>query len=428
LDVPAGASGTGRLPLVALAPTATAPKGIADRGWTVVGRTNVCPDRRLAVIVEQCRAESVAMEAEWQNTDVAKVHPTDEAAGAATSWLCRGDFDRGRLLDMEERVRPARQKTFAILTLALVATGPWLGWWPLLCLIPGAGCFALADTLMPRVARPEYVMFAAWVASELVIAGAVSLNGGPVVPTLSWLAIPVITLSSRFSKRGVVAGVGISMALVLAVAFGVNAGAVEANPTLVIAPLALVLCVAMLTIPLMDSDIQHRNDAVIDQLTGLLNRKALSTRIPELVQQSQVTGEPVGLIVGDLDHFKEVNDRHGHTVGDAVLKDVTYMLRKQLRAFDLAYRLGGEEFLILLPGSGHDNAVELAERLREAVSADRVGGLYVTMSFGVDASRRGEAFDYDAVFAKADAALYEAKEGGRDQVRAADLEAIPEFV
>jgi diguanylate cyclase (GGDEF)-like protein len=393
-----------------------------------------------AVIVRAGGAESVAMELDWPDT-----HPEgaqddaaagsedpaaarDDAAAPSTSWLCRDDFDRGRLLDMEERVRPARQKTFAILTLALVATGPWLGWWPLLCLIPGVGCFAVADMLMGRVARPEYVMFGAWVVSELVIAGAVSLNGGPVVPTLSWLAIPVITLSSRFSMRGVVVGVVFTMALVLVVAFGVNPAAVKADPTLVIAPFALVLCVALLTIPLMHSDIQHRNDAVLDQLTGLLNRKALSTRIPELAQQSQLTGEPVGVIVGDLDHFKSINDNHGHTVGDAVLKDVTYMLRKQLRAFDLAYRLGGEEFLILLPGSDREQAVELAERLREAVSAERVGGLWATMSLGVDASPRGETFDYDAVFAKADAALYEAKQGGRDRVCVSDGEAIPEFV
>src|SRR5271155_3778820 len=150
---------------------------------------------------------------------------SDLAQANSRSWLCRDDFDRQRLLDMEERVRPARQKTFAILTLALIATGPWLGWWPLLCLVPGAGCFAFADTLMPRVARPEYVMFGAWMVSEIVLAGAVALNGGPRVPTLSWIAIPVITLSSRFSLRGVAVGVVFSVGLVLVVAFGVDAQA-----------------------------------------------------------------------------------------------------------------------------------------------------------------------------------------------------------
>ena len=90
------------------------------------------------------------------------------------------------------------------------------------------------------------------------------------------------------------------------------------------------------------------------------------------------------MIVADLDHFKAVNDSHGHTVGDIALKDVAYILRKQLRAFDLAYRLGGEEFLILVPGSDAGHTVELADRLRAAVAAETVAGsIEVTMSFGV---------------------------------------------
>jgi diguanylate cyclase (GGDEF)-like protein len=335
----------------------------------------------------------------------------------ATSWLCRDDFDRERMLDMEERVRPVRRRTFAILAVAIAAVGPWLGWWPLLFLIPAGAFFSAADHRMPRVARPELLMFAAWIGSELTIAGAVSLEGGPRVAALSWLAIPVITLSSRFSMRGVIAGVAIAAGLVLAVAFGVDAHAVVRSPELVSAPLALILCVAVLSTPLMHSDIQHRSDAVIDQLTGMLNRKALSVRVQELTQQSAVTGEPIGVIVGDLDHFKEINDTHGHSVGDAVLTEVAYMLRKQLRAFDLAYRLGGEEFLILLPGSDLAHAEWLAERLRARVGSERVaGGIPVTISFGVGASARDEAFDYAAVFARADAALYRAKRKGRDRV------------
>ncbi len=333
------------------------------------------------------------------------------------SWLCRGDFDRERMLDMEQRVRPVRQRTLMILAIALVAASPWLGWWPALFLIPAAIFFGLADRLMPRVAKPELLMFGAWIASGLVIGGAVALSGGAEQPTLSWMAIPVITLSSRFPMRGVVAGVAVNIAILLAVAFGVNAHGVIANPVLVIAPVALLLSVAVLSTPLMRSDIQHRSDAVIDQLTGMLNRNALSTRVLELTQQSAMTGDAVGIIIGDLDHFKDINDTRGHSVGDVVLKDVAYHLRKQLRAFDLAYRLGGEEFLILLPGSDLAQSAELAERLRSSISHSSLGGgVAVTMSFGVGASRNGERFDYSAVFKMADAALYRAKGNGRDQV------------
>src|SRR6476660_7092025 len=132
---------------------------------------------------------------------------------SAKSWLCRDDFDRERMLDMEARVVSARRKTFAILTVAIAAVGPWLGWWPLLFLLPAGGFFAAADALMPRVQRPELLMFTAWIGSEVTIAGAVWLEGGPRVASLSWLAIPVITLSTRFSMRGVVWGVVTACAL-----------------------------------------------------------------------------------------------------------------------------------------------------------------------------------------------------------------------
>jgi len=341
----------------------------------------------------------------------------DRKPKSRSSWLCRSDADRERMLDMEERVRPVRRRAFVILAAAIAFAAPWVGWWPLLFLIPSLAFFAAADRILPRAARPELVMFAAWIGSELTIAGAISLEGGTRVVALSWLAIPVITLSSRFSMHGVVAGVAIALALLLAVCFGVETHTVLESPQVVIAPFALIVCVAVLSTPLMRSDIQHRSDAVIDQLTGMLNRKALGARTHELAQQSEVTGEPVGVIVADLDHFKRINDTCGHTTGDVVLKEVAYLLRKQLRAFDLAYRLGGEEFLILVPGSDLERTVELADRLREGVAANPVGGgLSVTMSVGVGASGRMERFDYAAVFAEADAALYRAKRSGRNRV------------
>jgi diguanylate cyclase (GGDEF)-like protein len=346
-----------------------------------------------------------------------------------TSWLCRDDFDRERMLDMEERVRPVRRKTFAILAVAIAAVAPWLGWWPLLFLIPASAFFGTADAFIQKIRRPEILMFTAWIGSEITIAGAVWLEGGPRVAALSWLAIPVITLSSRFSMRGVVAGVLIAFSMVLIVAFGADAHLVIAQPDLVIAPLALVLCVAVLSTPLMHSDIEHRSDAVIDQLTGMLNRKALSSRAVELAQQSEITGEPIGVIVGDLDHFKRVNDTRGHTVGDVVLREIAYVLRKELRAFDLAYRLGGEEFLILVPGSDVERTLELAQRLRLAVASEGFAeDLTMTMSFGVGASGRDQRFDYGEVFARADAALYRAKRSGRDRVCSERGESAPVLV
>jgi diguanylate cyclase (GGDEF)-like protein len=326
-------------------------------------------------------------------------------------------MDRERLLDMERRIGPVRRKAMGLIALTLVVCGPWIGFWTLAPLVLAAVVFQLAERRAPRSQRPEYVLFAAWTCSELAIAGAVALTGGPDVPTLSWLAIPVVTLSARFSTRGVTFGVLVAMLLLVAVAFGTAAAAVVDNRVLVLAPAALIAATAILSTALMQSDLHFRSENVIDPLTGMLNRKALGIRVAELTQQSEVSGEPIGVVVGDLDHFKEVNDNCGHTKGDAVLKDVAYDIRKELRAFDLAYRLGGEEFLVIVPGSDAVQAAVLAERLRAALASGTYGGdQHVTMSFGVSASSHSRRFEYDRVFAEADAALFEAKRLGRDRV------------
>jgi len=335
----------------------------------------------------------------------------------AGSWLCRDDFDRERLLDMEERIKPVRRLALGILAIALIASAPWLGWWTLIPLAGAAGFFLAADAGLERSERPEYLMFAAWVGSEMMIAIAIALTGGPDVATISWLAIPVVTLSARFSLRGVIIGVTIAIALLVAVTFISATGAVLDDPTLVLAPLALIVAIAILSTALMQSDMEHRGEAVIDPLTGMLNRKALMNRADELSQQSEVTGQPVGMILGDLDQFKDVNDSQGHAAGDAALTDVAYLLRKRLRAFDLAYRVGGEEFLILLPGADTPECATIAEELRSAVASEPVGdNTMLTVSFGVSASAPGESFDYAKVFAAADEALYEAKSDGRNCV------------
>ena len=189
-----------------------------------------------------------------------------------------------------------------------------------------------------------------------------------------------------------------------------------ASPQQVVFRLALLGAVALLSLALMQSDLQHRSASVIDPLTSMLNRNALKVRVQELGHQAPIVQQPIGLIVADLDHFKIVNDTHGHATGDAVLRDVAYCLRKRLRAFDLAYRLGGEEFLVLVPGADARQAAILAEKLRQTILGTPHAGVPVTMSFGVSASPPG-AFDYDRVFEAADHALYVAKAAGRNCVR-----------
>jgi diguanylate cyclase (GGDEF)-like protein len=335
-------------------------------------------------------------------------------------------MDRERMLDMDRMVAPVRRKSFVVMAVALLLCGPWLGWWTILLLAVAGVLFSLADKAIAHVRRPEYLLFAAWAGSQLMITMAAVLTGGPHSPAMAWFAIPIVTLSARFPTRGVILGLAVTVLMIASVGFATDAAAIIDNPPLVIMPLALATAVAILSTALMRSDMTHRSEAVIDPLTGMLNRNSLKDRTFELAHQSRRTGQPVGLIVGDVDHFKQVNDGHGHATGDAVLQDVAYLLRKQLRAFDLAYRIGGEEFLVLLPGANLEQTTAMAERLRGGVQADTVGGgLRVTMSFGVSASVRESAFDYQSVCEQADAALYEAKRQGRNRVCPAAAEPPP---
>ncbi len=156
----------------------------------------------------------------------------------------------------------------------------------------------------------------------------------------------------------------------------------------------------------------RRGEVLIDPLTGMLNRTALRQRVDELAQQSEVARRPVGLIVGDIDLFMAITD----WAGDAALRDVAAQLRRTLRAFDLAYRIGDDRFVVLLPGADLDDASNLAEILRAAVASGRHGGQRLTMSFGAAASTADGGFAYEGVLAAALAALRHAQTAGRNRV------------
>lgn len=155
-----------------------------------------------------------------------------------------------------------------------------------------------------------------------------------------------------------------------------------------------------------------------DALTSLLNRHGLR----KTMRSRQVGSIPLSVVLVDLDHFKLVNDRHGHAAGDAVLTAAAGALKEAVRAGDVVARYGGEEFLFLLPHASAAAALIVAERARAAVAALQVplpdgGTLGVTLSAGV--ARRHPGEPPEAAIARADRALYQAKARGRDQVRVA---------
>lgn len=159
--------------------------------------------------------------------------------------------------------------------------------------------------------------------------------------------------------------------------------------------------------------------ATTDPLTGVANRRRFLEQMEMQRERLKRYAEPAALLIIDIDHFKRVNDRHGHAAGDAVLRHISGLAQSLLRRNDLFGRLGGEEFGILLPETGLEGAREFAERFRQHVGANPTprdpGGIPCTVSIGVTAFLANDDGP-DRVLARADAALYRAKERGRDQV------------
>lgn len=161
--------------------------------------------------------------------------------------------------------------------------------------------------------------------------------------------------------------------------------------------------------------------AVTDPLTGLHNRRYLLAHLKPLVKRAELGGGPVALLLFDLDHFKRINDQYGHDAGDDVLREFSARIAAHIRPTDIACRLGGEEFVVVMPGARGDYARLAADRLRLIISAEPFkvralqSPLRVTVSIGV-ASTDGDCFDADVLLKRADEGLYKAKAQGRDRV------------
>lgn len=171
---------------------------------------------------------------------------------------------------------------------------------------------------------------------------------------------------------------------------------------------------------------KHYHEAVlaqttVDSLTGLTNRASVLGFLEKQTDLARRHGRPLTLIICDLDHFKDVNDQHGHAVGDQVLKRFGLVVMGRLRASDHVGRIGGEEFLIVLPETEGREALAVAEELRKALAEEAMAShapgqtFHVTCCFGI-AQFRPEDADAGSLLARADVALYRAKSQGRNRV------------
>ena len=229
------------------------------------------------------------------------------------------------------------------------------------------------------------------------------------------LALPLLLAAAAIGARGVRALTEPASVLAeMTVNSGLNVGSAFAY---VLLSLAFHATLMVLVVTRLVDDLQRLSSR--DGLTGLLNRRALEDALLAQFQRSRRSGEPFCVLMLDVDHFKDINDRHGHAVGDLALKHLSALLLVHMREVDRLARFGGEEFLVLLPGLAPADALPVAERLRSVVAAAPMPlpGVSITLSVSIGMAEWGGALDEPTrLLVHADAAMYQAKRHGRDRV------------
>jgi diguanylate cyclase (GGDEF)-like protein len=278
------------------------------------------------------------------------------------------------------------------------------------------GPLVVLDRFLVRSRHPERLVAGSILFHTTIILVGIGITGGVRSPLLPWVAIPVLTAAARFRLPVFLVGAALATAGLVASAAIADIHALGHNPAPLIAIVVLLGSLVASQQPVLTAELRWRNDAVLDPLTGLLNRQGLQRRFREVAEQARVSNRPVSVALIDIDGFKALNDEYGHARGDAALKDVSYALRKELRAFELLYRIGGDELLLILPGTEVGAATLLAQQAGAAIEGcSTPDGPRLTASIGV-ASAMGDAMEFQPMYELADQALYAAKRSGRNRV------------
>jgi diguanylate cyclase (GGDEF)-like protein len=274
---------------------------------------------------------------------------------------------------------------------------------------------------------PSRLRSASWIPPAIVVAGVVAVTaavyfngertGGPPAFNEFFYVWPAFYIGYFFRARGIAASVALIAASYAGVlsAIGVS-GAPAFTRWIVTVSVVTGAAIALHTLRRHIDRLlrQLRNAARTDELTQLLNRRGFEERFELELERARRTGDPLTLLVGDLDRFKDLNDRFGHVEGDATLASVAQTLGSSARTIDTVARVGGEEFALLLPATDAEGGLEAAERLRASV-ARQAGpdGPPLTISFGVAEVAHAEE-TRPSIMRAADAALYAAKANGRN--------------
>ncbi len=248
-----------------------------------------------------------------------------------------------------------------------------------------------------------------------------------IVGSMPYIALPLLGLLARSSRAVLnfaVLGTVLNVAGVVMATSGAPLSALFVNHLMsgILVWMVAYICLRHLAVEnrLRDS---LRDAAFRDPLTGLYNRRFTSASLDTELKKHQRYGEPLSVIIMDADHFKEVNDRYGHSAGDAALKAIADACNSSVRDIDVVGRFGGEEFIVLLPHTSAADAEIVAERIRNTMLRKDLTWqdqtFNVQLSLGV-AEAGVHASTFDELIAAADQALYAAKRGGRNQTRIAD--------
>lgn len=296
-----------------------------------------------------------------------ETHPTRPGV----TRLIRNDVQRQQLVDVAKRTRTPTMLAATLSLAALIARAPWFGWMPVVTILRLIPLLHVLQHLVARSTRPEILLV-----GGCMIAMAASGLSTVLMAPAALIALPFCTLIAfpiclALQRHGAVLIWAWGAGLILLVALRSDPTAALHDPAALLLPEAQLTAVCVIADALGRSTTEHRSLAIVDLLTGLLDRGELDARLPEIEYAANLSRAPVAILVGDIDLFKPINDEHGHARGDAVLREVAQPLRGAPRPFDSVYRIGGEEFLILLDNTSAQRAADVAERARTAIAHRR---------------------------------------------------------
>lgn len=325
---------------------------------------------------------------------------------------------------LRDRFRPFKpyDLVLAVLMFLLLALAPGRSVDPIMRALTIAGVVCILWLLdlgqrFIRVPTPLWQSLTIVSINTLVLATLVHVNGGHEYG-LSFAILNVCFATVAFGQHVGIAAAVLSTAVLSQVEYIAKPVAPPLTGWMVERMLFLAVLLSLVAIIVRINRLQQ--DALLDAVTNLRNHRYFQVRLREELHRSDRFSRPTALVMLDLDNFKLINDRHGHSVGDLVLRQVAQTLVANARAVDIVCRYGGEELAVILPETSLDEAMNVAERLRTSVEKrpDERGNV-ISISAGV-AIYPEHSLEADGLIAAADAAMYRAKRAGKNQVAVAD--------